>query len=527
MTDGNNREQKTKLGDVSRREFMGRVAALSATTAFLASLPAGAARAAPRRGGTLRIGCSGGSTTDSMDPVSITDTVGIQENFMTYGYLVETNRERKAIPDLAESWEPGIDAKKWIFNLRRGVEFHNGKTLDAEDVVYSINRNRAKNSKSASAPIVKQISDIKADDKYRIVVSLDRGNADVPYIFAGFNLGIVPKGFNDWANPVGTGPYMMKHYEPGVRSVHARNPNFWKSDRAWFDSVELTVINDSTARLNALLSGKVDVMNEVDRRVAKKFQNSPGYSIVQTPGSAHITFPMNCMDPPFTNNNVRMAFKHAIDRGQMLSVVYGGFGALGNDHPIPRSNPFFNTELPQRERDPERVRYYLKNAGLDRLKVQLSASTGAYPEGLDMAALYAEAVKGTGLEIEIIREPADGYWDNVWMKRPFCESNFNGRATADLTFSTVYLSTAAWNDAFWKNARFDELLFAARAELDDVKRRKMYWEMQEIVRDDCGQVVPLFYDFVDGRTNRVEGFYPDPAYMLCGNRVAERAWFAS
>jgi peptide/nickel transport system substrate-binding protein len=513
-------------GTLSRREFVG-LAAFSAGAALLASSRAQSASATPRRGGTLHIGCSGGSTTDSADPVMITDTVGIQESFMTYGYLVETDRQRKAIPDLAESWEPNSNATQWVFNLRQGVEFHNGQTVTSADVIYSINRNRSKDSKSASAPVVRQITDLKADGKNRIIVTVDRANADLPYIFAGFNLGIVPDGFTEWDHPIGTGPYRMDHFEPGVRSVHSRNPNFWKPDRAWFDNVELTVINDNTARLNALESGKVDVINEVDRRLAKRFSALPGFSIVQTPGSAHITFPMNCTVSPFSDNNVRMALKEAIDREKMLAVVYGGFGSLGNDQPIPRSSPYFNSELPQRTRDPQKVRYYLKKAGYDQLKLQLSASTGAYAEGLDMAALYAQAVKGTGIDIEIVREAADGYWDNVWMKRPFCESNFNGRATADLTFTTVYLSTAAWNDAFWKNAKFDQLLYAARAELDEAKRRQMYWEMQAIVRDDCGQVIPLFYDFIDGRSNKVEGFYPDPAYMLCGNRVAERAWFAS
>jgi peptide/nickel transport system substrate-binding protein len=503
------------------------LAAFGAGTALFASGWTQSASAAPRRGGTLRVGCSGGSTTDSADPVMITDTVGIQESFMTYGYLVETDRQRKAIPDLAESWEPNAKATQWVFNLRQGVEFHDGRTMTSADVIYSINRNRSKDSKSASAPIVRQIADLKADGKNRVIITVDRGNADLPYVFAGFNLGIVPDGFANWEQPVGTGPYRSDHFEPGVRSVHSRNPNFWKPDRAWFDSVELTVINDNTARLNALESGKVDVINEVDRRLAKRFSALPGLSIVQTPGSAHITFPMNCMASPFSDNNVRMALKEAIDREKMLAVVYGDFGSLGNDQPIPRSSPYFNSELPQRRRDPEKARYYLKKAGYDQLKVQLSASTGAYAEGLDMAALYAQAVKGTGIEIEIVREATDGYWDNVWMKRPFCESNFNGRATADLTFSTVYLSTAAWNDAFWKSAKFDQLLYAARAELDEGKRRQMYWEMQAIVRDNCGQVIPLFYDFIDGRSNKVEGFYPDPAYMLCGNRIAERAWFAS
>jgi peptide/nickel transport system substrate-binding protein len=446
---------------------------------------------------------------------------------MTYGYLVETDRQRKAIPDLAESWEPNSTATQWVFNLRQGIEFHDGRTMTSADVIYSINRNRSKDSKSASAPIVRQIGGLKADGKNRIIVTVERGNADLPYIFAGFNLGIVPDGFKDWDHPIGTGPYKMDHFEPGVRSVHSRNPNFWKPDRAWFDSVELTVINDNTARLNAIESGKVDVINEVDRRLAKRFDALPGFAIVQTPGSAHITFPMNCTVSPFSDNNVRMALKEAVDREKMLAIVYGNFGSLGNDQAIPRSSPYFNSELPQRTRDPEKARYYLKKAGYDQLKVRLSASTGAYAEGLDMAALYAQAVKGTGIDIEIVREAADGYWDNVWMKRPFCESNFNGRATADLTFSTVYLSTADWNDAFWKSPKFDQLLYAARAELDEAKRRQMYWEMQAIVRDDCGQVIPLFYDFIDGRSKKVDGFYPDPAYMLCGNRVAERAWFAA
>jgi peptide/nickel transport system substrate-binding protein len=200
---------------------------------------------------------------------------------------------------------------------------------------------------------------------------------------------------------------------------------------------------------------------------------------------------------------------------------------LGNDHPIGRSNRFHAGELEQRTYDPDKARFHLKNAGLSSLKVDLSAADAAFPGAVDAAVLYREHAAKPGIEINVVREPNDGYWSNVWLKKPWCAVYWGGRPTEDWMFSTAYAAGAPWNDTFWEHERFNQLLVAARAELKEVKRREMYVEMQRLVRDEGGVVVPMFANYVFAMANKVQHDESMGADKdLDGTKGMERWWFA-
>ena len=143
------------------------------------------------------------------------------------------------------------------------------------------------------------------------------------------------------------------------------------------------------------------------------------------------------------------------------------------------------------------------------------------------AAAAGVDVIDAGINVEVVREPDDGYWSNVWMKKPFSACYWSGRPTENMMFSTVYASDAAWNDTHWKNARFNELLKMGRVETDTAKRRTIYVEMQRIVHNDGGTVLPLFLSDVFATTDKVG--LPDVIggnWELDGCKAAERWWFA-
>src|SRR5271154_3715051 len=154
---------RLKKGAISRREFMGRAAALGASTvaitSLLASVDAHAAET-PKNGGTLRLGLGGGSTTDSIDAGSYTDSVMIDTGHGLFNGVVEWGEDGKPKPDLASSWEPKNGAKDWIFNLRKGVKFSDGKEFTADDAIYSLNYHRG-DSQSGGAPAAAAITDVK------------------------------------------------------------------------------------------------------------------------------------------------------------------------------------------------------------------------------------------------------------------------------------------------------------------------------------------------------------------------------
>jgi len=166
--------------------------------------------------------------------------------------------------------------------------------------------------------------------------------------------------------------------------------------------------------------------------------------------------------------------------------------SIGNDHPIGPANQFYAADLPQNDYDPEKAKSLLKKAGLDGLKVDLSAANAAFSGAIDAAQLYQASAKEAGIEINVVQEPDDGYWSNVWLKKPWCACYWSGRATEDWMFSTAYESGVPWNDTFWENARFQELLLTARAEhsCSDVRKLRRCTLNQAEARRSRGQQLP-------------------------------------
>ncbi len=530
MSEAKKLEHLLAQGEITRRDFLARLSALG----IAATLPAGfmatdSHAATPKKGGRLRLGMAGGSTTDSLDPATITDAMAYNINWQNRNCLVEVDHKGDIVPELAETWEPSSDASQWTFKLRRDVEFHNGKTLDAEDVIFSINHHREKGSRSAAKGIVDPIEDSKTDGKQTVVFTLKGGNADFPFIMSDPHLTIVPAGTNgtDWEKGMGTGGYILDSYEPGYSAFAKKNPNYWKQGRAHFDEVETIGIADVTARATALNTGRVDAMNRFELKTVHLLKRVSGFQIINVTGTKHYSIPMLTDRAPFNNLDVQLALKYAIDREQLVKVILRGFGTVGNDHPIAPAQKYHASELPQRKYDPDKARFHMKKAGMLDYPFKLHAADAAFEGAVDTAVLYREQAARAGIKIEVVREPSDGYWSNVWMKKPWCMCYWSGRATADWMFSTAYAEDAAWNDSFWKHDQFNRLLKEARAELDDARRHELYVECQKIVRDEGGVIIPVFGNWIEAATNRLRIENPAGNWEMDGNRCAERWWFES
>ncbi|OEY66838.1 ABC transporter substrate-binding protein [Marinobacter sp. X15-166B] len=516
----------------SRRNFLKLSAAAGVVGAGAAmGLPAAgwAATSQPKKGGTLKLGLAGGNTTDSYDPGTWSDTFTFVGFSAVYNTLVEIDVDGRAIPELAESWSYSPDARIWTFKIRPGVEFHNGKTLTAADVLASINHHLRTDSTSAAKTVLSEVQTVRSPDPSTVVIELKAGNADFAYIMADYHLAIMPAQGDgiDWQAGVGTGGYVIKSFEPGVRMVLERNPNYWKPDRAHFDRAELLGITDGAARVNALVTGEVDVINKVDVKTIALLKRNPRLVIEETKGAQHFTFPMLVNSAEFKDNNVRLAMKHSIDREAILDKILRGYGSVGNDHPIQPGNRYFNQALAQRPYDPEKGRFYLRKAGLDNLRIKLHASEAAYTGAVDASVMFKEHARSAGIDIDVVREPADGFWSSVWMRQPLTTSFFYSSLTADRMFSLGYAKAAAWNETYWANERFNRLLTQARGELDDGLRREMYNEMQQLCCDDGGSIIPVFASSVAARSTRVtHGGTTAPFGELDGLRVIERWWQA-
>ncbi len=529
MSERKQLEQLLAHGSISRREFVKRMTALG----FAASVPAGMlasmpAHGAAKKGGHFKLGVGAGSTTDSLDPGSWADTYMQTVGGANCNYLTEVDNTGAAVPELAESFEASPDAKVWTIRLRQGVEFHNGKTMEAADVIASFNHHRGKDSKSAAKGVVDPIEDIKADGKNVVVFTLKGGNSDFPYIMSDYHIPILPSenGKINATSGVATGGYVIKRFEPGVKTDLTRNPNYWKPNRAHFDSAEILAIKDVAARSNALTTGEIHAMDRCDLKTVHLLKRNKDLKVYQVTGTQHYSVPMLTTVAPFDNNDVRLALKHAVDREALVKTILRGYGKVGNDHPISPANKFFNKELPQRGYDPDKAKFHLKKAGMSSLSVDLSAADAAFAGAVDAAVLYKEHAAKAGITINVVREPNDGYWSNVWMKKPWSMCYWGGRPTEDWMFSTAYAADANWNDTFWKHDRFNKLLVEARAELDESKRRTLYYEMQAIVHNEGGVVVPMYASYVGAMNQRVQHDKLAANWDVDGLRGVERWWFA-
>jgi peptide/nickel transport system substrate-binding protein len=518
-------------GRVTRRRFMEGALALGIGAAAADGLWLATARAAtPMKGGRFRVGLDDGNTTDSMDPATYASRFMINMAHTHRNFLTEITPDNVVGAELAESWDVSADASKWTLKLRKGVEFHNGKSFTAADAAASLNYHRSEDSSSGAKALLASVESVTVDDDHTLSVQLNSGSADFPYILTDYHLVMLPsdgEGNVDWSNEAGTGGYVVEAYEPGVRATMTRFPNYWKEGRAHFDEVEFLAIPDVNARQNALVTDSIDAMIECDFKTVHLLERDPNVEVDEVPSGTHTTMPMHMDVAPFDNRDVRLALKYAIDREQTLQKVLGGHGSLGNDHPISPIMPYYTDQIAQRQYDPDKARFHLKQAGLDSLAVPFSTADAVITGGVDLGVLYQETAAAAGITVDVVREPDDGYWANVWLKKPFCLSGWGQRPTPDIIFTLGYAAGAEWNDSHFQHERFDALLVEARAELDEDRRAGMYAEMQQILHDDGSVIVPFFRNWIYARRanvmhdEKLTGNWP-----LDGARGAERWWFA-
>lgn len=517
--------RRVASGGMSRRDFLGRAAALGVAAPFANTLLSSAAQAAtPVNGGTLTAGVQTGESSDSLDPATWTNQMPQFFGRCWGEQLVALTPEGKPQPKLAESWESNKDATKWTFKIRKDVTFHNGKTLTPDDVVATMERHSDKKSKSGALGIMQGIKSVSKDGG-NVVFELKSANADLPFLLEDYHLVIQPNGGKDKPDAgIGTGPYEVKSHEAGVRDVGEKYKNYWDGDKVGHaETVVILAINDPTARMAALQSGHVDLINRVEPKVVSLVKRLPGVTVHTVAGKGYYPFNMFCNTKPFSDNNVRMALKLAMDREEMLKTILRGYGSVGNDFPIDKAYALFPSDIPQRKFDPDQAKHYMKKSGYDG-PIVLRTSDVAFPGAVDAAQLYQQTCAKAGINLKVMRVPGDGYWSEVWNKKPFSTSYWGGRPTQDQMYSVGYISSADWNDTRFFNKKFDQIIVQARGELDETKRKQMYHDAAMIIRDNGGLIVPMFNDFISASGKRVGGWVNDPNQEFSNLSAMIRCW---
>jgi peptide/nickel transport system substrate-binding protein len=522
--------QDAKSGKLGRRDFM-RFAVAAGMTIPLASglWTSEVAAATPKKGGKFRIGAHDVNTSDTFDPGTYLSVGMIQLAHTHRSYLTEITPENGLGPDMADSWSATPDAKVWTFELNKNATFHNGKKFTSADAIASLNHHRGENSTSAAAALLSSVTDIKAKGEHTIVIELNQGFADLPFVMTDYHLAICPAnadGTLAWKDGMGAGPYKITEHKPGIGTKLVRHDG-WHREGAYFDEIEFLGLNDPNARQTALITGDVDAITSVDLKTMALMARNKNLVVENVASGSGITLPMFCDVAPFDNVDVRLALKYAIDRKDIVEKIMFGTATVGNDYHVSSGMPYAPTDIPQRPYDPDKAKFHLKKAGVSSLKVDLSAADSILPGAVDMCVLYSEHAKKAGININVVREANDGYWSDVWLKKSWTFVKWGARPTPDQMFTLAYKDDAPWNESHWQNKRFNELLLIAKAELDETKRSEQYREMCQIASDDGGTVIPFFANFVYARHKKVQhGPNLASAWELDGGRGSHRWWFA-
>lgn len=515
-------------GKISRRSFMNYSLAAGMTASAATGLWTTSAKAAPSRGGKFRLGAHDGNTSDTHDPGTYVTFSMIQlaHTFRAYLTLIEPDGSNG--PDVASEWSASPDAKEWTFKLNDNATFHSGGKVTANDVIASMNHHRGDDSTSAAKALLADVLDIVDNGDHSVTFKLGSGNADLPWLMTDYHLPICPAnddGTLNWQSGDGCGPYKLVETEFGVGYNLVRHDD-WHLEGAYFDEVTITVLNDPNARQTALVTGDVDAVTQLELKTLALLQRDPNIEIDNVPSAAAITMPMLTDVAPFDNVDVRNALKLSVNRDELIEKIAFGAATKGNDFHHSPAMPYWPDDIPQTEYDPDKAKSLLAKAGAEGLTVDLSVADSVYSGAVDMCVLYAEHAKAAGISINVIREPNDGYYSDVWLKKPWCAVQWGARPTPDVMYSLAYKDDASWNESRWKNPRFNELLRAAKAELDDTKRAGMYREMAMLAKDDGGTVIPFFPNFVYARRKNVQ-HGPDLAasWQMDGARACSRWWF--
>ena len=478
------------------------------------------ARPRPIRGGRIRVATPAASTADTLDPARQAVVTDYCRCNMFYNGLTKLDDHSRAELVLAQAID-STDARTWTIRLRPGVLFHDGKPLTAADVIYSIRRHKDPAVGSKAAAFAGQFADVTALGTDAVRITLSGPNADLPVILGLPHFQIVRAGTTRFATANGTGPFRCAEFQPGVRSVAIRNEDYWRGPVP-LGEVELFSIADDSARLNALLSGDVDLINSVNPRITSQIRRT-GFGVLETKTGGYTDLVMRLDRAPGNAADFVRGMKLLMDRETMRTAVFRGYATTANDQPIPPTNPYWAADLPQRAFDPEKAGFHFRKAGLAGATIPLVASTAAEKSD-DLGVLMQDAARRAGITLNLRRVPADGYWTNSWMKVPVGFGNVNPRPTADIIFTQFFSSAGPWNESGWHDARFDRLLLEARASTDESLRKAIYGEMQHRIHDDAGIGIPLFLSLLDAHSPRLKGLKPMPSGGLMGYDFAAHVW---
>jgi peptide/nickel transport system substrate-binding protein len=460
--------------------------------------PAAAASGAPKRGGVLNIGQDFGPQSLDVNKASAWASTNVME--LIYTGLLRWNKDMQLEPDLATSWETP-NPTTYVFKLRQGVKFHNGRAFTADDVKFTFERMTDPATASPFKSMWDPIETIDVMDSNTVKFTLQRPYAAfLRYLATNPQGMIVPKEAVDTLDkkPIGTGPFVFQEHVLDQSVKLTRNPDYYEKDLPYLDGVTFKLLGDDTSISSALRSNSVDITWLKDPKVAqnvakttKGINSTPGVSARYIP----IYFKEN--DKPFDDVRVRRAMSLALNRKQIVDTVLGGFGSVGTFLPPTQLGGYKGdgSDLPYYQQDVAQAKKLLQDAGYaDGLQIPVFKIVAANQLDVQLAQLMKEQWAAAGIEVTL--NPMEvGAIIKDWLEGNYSMVMVGGAWVADPDGEVIRLYS---KDSFAQNMgladpTLDQMIENGRVETDDQKRIAIYKGIEKYVLEQVYTIIPYTY----------------------------------
>jgi peptide/nickel transport system substrate-binding protein len=515
-------------GELDRQELLRRAALFGISAGVVGSLlayvgEAPAATASPaaagvKRGGTLRVAVTRPGA--ALEPSKI-DTVGaVGLVSITGEYLTYASPTGQLQPWLATSWRPNRDASVWTFQVRRGVRFHDGAQLTADDVVSTFRVLTGKDS--AAASVFKGIlapGGVRKTGPYTVQFRLQQPTGGFPYLVSQstYQGPILPKAYRVGtyvqSKMPGTGPYKLQSYVEGRSAVFVPHDGYW-GGRPLLDEVRLTFYESSAPQVLALRAGQVDLVQQLSAQEVVPFTGSRRYQVWTAKTANHRQFALRTDQPPFDDARVRRAVALTLDRPDLVRRLWRGRAIVGNDSPFTPLYPSTARNVAQRRRNLQQARQLLQAAGASDLSFTLT--TWQNLEIPDYAQIIQSSARQAGIDVKLEvlsgseyygAPPNTDYATNTpWLNRPATITDYGHRAIPNVFLTAAFSTGGEWNAAKYSNPRFDAALKSYIAAADLRSQRRYARVMQSILLQDTPVIIAYFYDWIAAGSPKVRGY---------------------
>ena len=439
--------------------------------------------------------------------------------------------DKNAVPQLslAEEVTPNADATEWTVRLRQGVTFHNGKSLAAEDVVYTFQRVLDPKKPLLGANFIQtmDIANAKVLDPLTVRNPFHSPFGYFPqcqatYFFFIVPVGYAPAGVVNPKHPIGTGPFQFESFTPGVESIFTRNDNYWQNGQPYVDRVVITDFPDESSQLNGLNGNSLDLVDALSGSSIPVVKNGGGKVLVEN-GEAYGPFTMRVDQAPFNDVRVRQAMRLIIDRPQMLELLFSGAGLIGNDL-FCLFDPTYDHSLPQRQADPDQAKSLLRQAGHENLTVTLVTSdVGA--GSLNAAQVFAQQAKAAGVTVNLSQVTPEVLYGPNYLKWTFAQDDWNYNPYI-LNAQNACLPGGQFNECHTDYPRYNQLWHQLAGTVDANLQAEITHEMQTLEYEGyaSGFIIPYFIPSIDGMRANVQGLTPSKTGHPLGGFDLQSVW---